>query len=152
MGFLHNPIQKHFKAGLLSRLIITWNKTKHKRRQRENERVMNVKKLALFETADPAATLAVQSGFARQMSELLISEFWNRHHLQHNTLESAVTDYSALKHFTSGQQWFKSWVTSSTDTPAAEMGRQLLWVTLSAGLTSRGSSINPTSKRTSIAK
>lgn len=52
------------------------------------------KKLALFETADTVATLAVQSGFATQMSELLIGEFWNHHHTQHNTLKSAVRDQS----------------------------------------------------------
>lgn len=52
------------------------------------------KKLALFETADAVATLAVQSGFATQMSELLIGEFWNHHHTQHNTLKSAVRDQS----------------------------------------------------------
>lgn len=52
------------------------------------------KKLALFETADTVATgLAVQSGFATQMSELPIGEFWN-HHLQHNTLKSSVSDHS----------------------------------------------------------
>lgn len=52
---------------------------------------MNVKK-SLFETAGTVATLAVQSGFATQMSELPMGEFWNQHHLQH-TLESAVSDH-----------------------------------------------------------
>jgi len=40
--------------------------------------------LALLGTADTVAALAVQPAFTAQMSELLISEFWNHRHLQHS--------------------------------------------------------------------
>lgn len=112
------PFKNISKLGFLdSRLIITWNKTKHTKKQRQKEGLMNVKKAGFVwdswrccHTSCPVWICYTNVWVAHRW--VLEPPPYAAQHFE----VSCQRPKPALKHCTSNQQWFQSWLTSSTDT------------------------------------
>lgn len=137
------------KLGFLgSRLIITWNKTKHTKRQRQNEGLMNVKKAAFVWDSWHCCHTGCSVWLC--YTDVRVAHRWVLEPPPFAAKHFKVSCHwlqSALKHSTSNQQWSRA-ADKQHRHPAAGTGRQLAWVTLSAGLTSSGLIHQSNSKRT----